>query len=462
MSRDFLGVNFKISRFTRLLTAEGTMTRKGSETVAEVSAAMRDGEDRSSQQAAAAEAATAGKGGGGGKAPATGVRNPSQASRDLMANFLSKTPITKRGREDWAASPRPDQAAKRATQRGEEEDRGGDNVQLVDMEDMEKGADEPWQAKLRQTMIEAAGITPEQANICMQHIKKTFQDRVAEEAKRVAKKVFRDEVEAAKCRRSILMHNADKWVASDQATFGYNLAERVTVMVHRISGGMLNVVDCFTVGAWQEGRMPSSVYLSFGSAQQKSTFFRIMANRIRFGNEAARSIRVLACRDAFPKEHIPEAKRLAQKGMGLRTNGEVASFRVVARGLGCIPVLEVRERMTGGQTARWGVYQDMAEQGEDGDRAAGEATPVRGQAATGEEEWQVAGGRRKTGRNESRERRNGSQVRGTPNKVAGGTGRLSVPQPGTILPTQREEEMEADEIVRFPEGTDMERYEEPY
>jgi hypothetical protein len=95
---------------------------------------------------------------------------------------------------------------------------------------------------------------------------------------------------------------------------------------------MINVVDCFEVGAWQEGRMPSSVYLSFGSAQQKSTIFWIMANRIRFGNEAAKSIRVLACRDAFPKDLIPEAKRLAQKGMSLRMNGEVASFRVVARG----------------------------------------------------------------------------------------------------------------------------------
>jgi hypothetical protein len=32
----------------------------------------------------------------------------------------------------------------------------------------------------------------------MQHIKKALKDKVAEEAKRVAKKVFRDEVEAAK------------------------------------------------------------------------------------------------------------------------------------------------------------------------------------------------------------------------------------------------------------------------
>jgi hypothetical protein len=48
--------------------------------------------------------------------------------------------------------------------------------------------------------------------------KKTFKNRVAEEAKKVVKKMFRDEVVAAKCRKSILMHNADK---------GHSLAEQV-------------------------------------------------------------------------------------------------------------------------------------------------------------------------------------------------------------------------------------------
>jgi hypothetical protein len=70
---------------------------------------------------------------------------------------------------------------------------------------------------------------------------------VAEEAKKVAKKVFRDEVEAVKCRRSALMHNADKWAAGDQITLEYSLTERVTAVVNRICGGIINVVDCFSV-----------------------------------------------------------------------------------------------------------------------------------------------------------------------------------------------------------------------
>jgi hypothetical protein len=102
-----------------------------------------------------------------------------------------------------------------------------------------------------------------------------------------------------------------------------------------------------------------------------------MANRIRFRNEATQSIRVLACRDAFPKDLIPEAKKLTQKGMSLRMNGEVANFRVVARWLGCIPVLEVRERVPSGQPgARWVVYQHSREEEPEAMAASGRQAPA--------------------------------------------------------------------------------------
>ncbi len=48
------------------------------------------------------------------------------------------------------------------------------------------------------------------------NIKKTFQESMAEEAKWISKKVFREDVEIVKCKRSILMHNADKWVEVDR------------------------------------------------------------------------------------------------------------------------------------------------------------------------------------------------------------------------------------------------------
>ncbi len=65
------------------------------------------------------------------------------------------------------------------------------NAQLVGMEDTREGNQKLWQAKLSQTMMDMAGHTPEHSDFCMQHSKKTFKDRVAEEAKKVAKKVFK-------------------------------------------------------------------------------------------------------------------------------------------------------------------------------------------------------------------------------------------------------------------------------
>jgi hypothetical protein len=111
MSRDFPSVNFKISRFTRLLNAD-SMTKGKGDNIAPDGATTTGDEDPRPQTVAGDTAAK----GGGGKQQA-GVKHPSQASRDLMKNFLTtKTPNQKRGREDWSASPRPDQAAKRTTQ----------------------------------------------------------------------------------------------------------------------------------------------------------------------------------------------------------------------------------------------------------------------------------------------------------------------------------------------------------
>ena len=438
-------VDFKISRFTRLLGGDSTAeTMKKGEAQTPATATV----ERSVmevQLTSTPERPTAGKGDG---KPATAAKMPSNASVNLMTKYL------KRGREDLNTGP--EKEAKRSAQRDDDTE----ELEIEDLEEMEEeDKEEPWQTKLRTTMMEAAGLSPEQARICMKHIRKTFQEKVVEEARKIAKKVFREDGEIGKCKRSILMHNADKWVAGDQNTMGYSLAERVTAAVHRMSGGMISVVDCFAVGAWQAGRMPSSVFLSFGSYQQKSTFFRIMANRIRFGGEQQQNIRVLACRDAFPKDLIPEAKNLAQKGMGLRQNGHVASFRVVARGQGCIPVLEIRERVRAGQpTARWTIHQEEKDDGitaGDGDTV----TPIRGRTASGGVEWQEVGGRRR--RRDQQQEQEKTKNKDTPRKVAGGTGRLSVAQPGALPPRQEGESME-DEVFRFPEGTDLERYVEPY
>ena len=452
MSKGKAAIDFKLARFTRLLTGPAEMTKGSKGDAAATTTAADSGE---APQATATTATAAASSAPGGKTTVD-KGGSSQASRNLMKNFLTAaaaTPPVKRGRDEWAASPKPDQAAKRTQQKEDEDDEDEEVVEMVELEEEEEIEEEGWQKKLRKTMMEAAGLTSEQAKICMQHIMKTFQERVGEEAKKAAKMVVKDEQELGKCRRSILMHNADKWVEGDINTQGYSLAERVTSAIHRISGGMVMVMDCFAIGAWQAGRTPSSVYLTFGSAQQKTTFFRIMANRIKFGDERARMMRVVACRDAFPKEYVPVARELAQKGMGLRRDGYVASFRVVSRGTGCIPVLEAKEWMASGQAAtRWSVFHDTTTEAA---RPTLEDTP----AARREEEWQTVTSKR----NQKAAGTAGTAKRATPAKLATTGGNLSVAKP-TLSPKGREvdSQMDSEDIVRFPEGTDELYYQEEY
>jgi hypothetical protein len=58
--------------------------------------------------------------------------------------------------------------------------------------------------------------------------------------------------------------------------------------------------------------------------------------------------KILACNDVFPKTSSLRAGGWAEE----YEPQEVASFRVVKKGLGCIPVLKVRDRMPGRQSAR--------------------------------------------------------------------------------------------------------------
>ncbi len=111
---------------------------------------------------------------------------------------------------------------------------------------------------------------------------------------------------------------------------------------------------------------------------------------------------------------------------------------------------------------RWVVYQETREEETEAIAASGKQSPAKSKgAADGEGEWQTVGGRKKTGRQEAAGGKvTQERVKGTPVKVAVGTCRLSVPQPGTLPPRERGEDMEED-IVRL-ETSVKDRYVEPY
>ena len=92
----------------------------------------------------------------------------------------------------------------------------------------------------------------------------------------------------------------------------------------------------------------TSVLVTFGSIAQKATFYKVVAKNFKAGNFEGEKMKAISCRDALPKKYINEAKRLVQKGHVLTRNGQANSFRFIAQGLGCIPVLQVRDGQVGG------------------------------------------------------------------------------------------------------------------
>ena len=194
--------------------------------------------------------------------------------------------------------------------------------------------------KIRQKLMEKAGLTQQQMDAVgevLTHILEVvgieIKEKVMEGATEGANEATRLAVDAAevaankkweedRCRRSILVNNADKWASHINNSF--SLAENTTAQIHRLTGHATLVLDAFAVG--QVDKEPTSIFVTFGSVAHKATFFRVMAKTIAERRTRWERISGISCRDAFPKEKMAEAKRITEKGFILRRSGRVAAF----------------------------------------------------------------------------------------------------------------------------------------
>ena len=69
--------------------------------------------------------------------------------------------------------------------------------------------------------------------------------------------------EEDKCRRSILIHKADKWAGHIYK--GFSLGENTTAQIHRLMGHTVLVLDAFSIGQWVDNKAPTTVFVTFGS-----------------------------------------------------------------------------------------------------------------------------------------------------------------------------------------------------
>jgi hypothetical protein len=339
---DKVEISFKLSNLVdRLSSGPANMTGKGKPV--KNSKGAKGGEapqpvvpqPGSAAAAAAAAAASAPAGAAGGR--------PATTSRQIMENFLqgAATP-TKRSREETEE----ESIAKRAAPEEEEEASEGE---------------QQWQQEMRSNIEKEVGLTEQQVAKVMNIVMRAFRLRVVYEAKKVATQIVAEEQDVRKSFNSIIIHRADQWVQDGAEgrpfppAFNLTLAEKVTVGIHHMTGGAVAVLDAYSLGRWDSPTPVNSVLVTFGSRAQKSTFFKLLAKKAH----ADPKLRAISCRDAFPKKLVRDSKVLADKGNSLRSSGTIASFRVVARGMGCIPVLEVKGWNEGGQREpRWRVFSE--------------------------------------------------------------------------------------------------------
>ena len=194
-------------------------------------------------------------------------------------------------------------------------------------------------------------------------IKDRFMEFVDKLLKRQATKIKEEmgdirkkEKELDKCSRSIIIHNANKIAMEDNNDYiNYNLAEKVTETLHTMCRSMICVMDSYTLGQLKDGNPPTTVCVVLGSPRQKGVIFKSIAGHMKAKTAIGNAFKGVAIRDCFPKELIPDSQRLVQRGLALKRDGHVELFKVVARGPGVIPVLEVRKKAKGGGLTKWEV-----------------------------------------------------------------------------------------------------------
>ena len=241
------------------------------------------------------------------------------------------------------------------------EDEEGDTTCYEDAEELESS----FISDIKQ-MLEDGG-----AGHMFAPIRDRFQKFVAKLLKKQATMIKAEmadirkkEKDLDKCGRSLIIHNADRIAMEDDNDYiRYNLAEQVTETLHTMCRSMICVMEAYTLGKWVDGTPPTSVCVVLGSARQKGVIFRAIAGHIKAKTAIGKALGGVAFRDCFPKELIPDSQRLVQQGKALKNNGQVEVFKVVARGPGVIPVLEVKRKASGGGLTKWEVFKSQMQGG---------------------------------------------------------------------------------------------------
>jgi hypothetical protein len=107
--------------------------------------------------------------------------------------------------------------------------------------------------EMRRKIMEKVGLSPVVREDLLDIVRAATREAAtaaAEEAARVATSAAREEErklrEADRCRCSIIIHNAHRWVSQIQN--GHTMAENIMAQIHRFMAHTVLVMDAFAIG----------------------------------------------------------------------------------------------------------------------------------------------------------------------------------------------------------------------
>jgi hypothetical protein len=194
-----------------------------------------------------------------------------------------------------------------------------------------------------------ASISPEfkrRADDLMKMINKVLSDTI-KTTKEETKAETIQEIEDRKCNDALILYNVHKMAYPQGGRCGfYDKVRPEEAVVHalkKMTRNLATIQSAVTLARTENG-FPMTMKVVLGEPGQKGTLFRSLAVAKTDMPELYEMFRGVAFRDCFPHKYRGEVKKMVAEGLDLKNNGKIAAFRVIARGAGCAPVLQKKER----------------------------------------------------------------------------------------------------------------------
>jgi gas vesicle protein len=177
----------------------------------------------------------------------------------------------------------------------------------------------------------------------MKRVNKVLKESIKmtkDETKDETKAETLQEIENRKCSDSLVLYNVQNMIYPRNSFYDkVKPEEAIMDALKTMTRNLATILSVITLARTEKG-FPMTVKVVLSDPMQKGTLFRSLAHAKTQMPDLYEMFRGVAFRDCFPQVHREEVKKMVAEGMKMKNAGEVAAFRVVARGPGCSPVLQ--------------------------------------------------------------------------------------------------------------------------